>query len=179
MLCPLLRRLSPCIGNSRVRRILSVAALAGVELEHDKSFTFASEWKTPEFLEKNPFGFVPVLELEDGTTLRESAAIAEYSEFDLPLHGAISAVEWRRTDLCSGMKPKSGVSGVEGVQRKRLDCLKDETSISVIPVLMTCVENFPAGGTVIPLTKQSFRAFEKRLLDWVDANPCISCRDWF
>ncbi|OWZ70475.1 hypothetical protein AYX14_04085 [Cryptococcus neoformans] len=65
-------------GNSRVRRILSVAALAGVELEHDKSFTFASEWKTPEFLEKNPFGFVPVLELEDGTTLRESAAIAEY-----------------------------------------------------------------------------------------------------
>lgn len=93
MLCPLLRRLSPCIGNSRVRRILSVAALAGVELEHDKSFTFASEWKTPEFLEKNPFGFVPVLELEDGTTLRESAAIAEYSEFDLPLHGAISAVD--------------------------------------------------------------------------------------
>lgn len=32
---------------------------------------------------------------------------------------------------------------------------------------MTCVENFPAGGTVIPLTKQSFRAFENNYqLGW-------------
>lgn len=144
------------IGNSRVRRVLAVAALAGVELEHDKSFTFSSEWKTPEFLEKNPFGFLPILELEDGTTLRECAAIAEYSEFELlSFHRGISPVEWRRTDLCSGIKPRFGMSGVVDVQKERLDCLKDETSISVIPVLMTCVENFPAGGTVIPLTKQS------------------------
>lgn len=149
------------IGNSRVRRVLAVAALAGVELEHDKSFTFASEWKTPEFLEKNPFGFLPILELEDGTTLRECAAIAEYSEFELlSFHRGISAMEWRRTYSCGGIKPRFGMSGVVDVQKERLDCLKDETSISVIPVLMTCVENFPAGGTVIPLTKQSFRAFE-------------------
>lgn len=146
-------------GNSRVRRVLSVAALAGVELEHDKSFTFASEWKTPEFLEKNPFGFLPVLELEDGTTLRECAAIAEYSESEFSFRCAISVVEWRRKDLCGGMRPRFGVSDIVGAQKERLDCLKDETSISVIPVLMTCVENFPAGGTVIPLTKQSFRAF--------------------
>lgn len=149
------------IGNSRVRRVLAVAALAGVELEHDKSFTFASEWKTPEFLEKNPFGFLPILELEDGTTLRECAAIAEYSEFELlSFHRGISAMEWRRTYSCGGIKPRFGMSGVVDVQKERLDCLKDETSISVIPVLMTCVENFSAGGTVIPLTKQSFRAFE-------------------
>lgn len=78
----------------------------------------------------------------------------------LSFHRVISPVEWRRTDLCSAIMPSFGMSGVVDVQKERLDCLKDETSISVIPVLMTCVENFPAGGTVIPLTKQSFRAFE-------------------
>ncbi|WVQ72335.1 hypothetical protein IAR50_001886 [Cryptococcus sp. DSM 104548] len=65
-------------GNSRVRRVLAAAALAGVELEHDKSWSFQNDWKTEEFLQKNPFGFVPILELEDGTVIREAAAIAEY-----------------------------------------------------------------------------------------------------
>ncbi|WVO16046.1 hypothetical protein L204_103711 [Cryptococcus depauperatus] len=71
-------KLTGFAGNSRVRRILAVAALAGVNIEHDKSFTFASNWKTPEFLSKNPFGYLPILELEDGTVLRECSAIAEY-----------------------------------------------------------------------------------------------------
>ncbi|KAK8844694.1 hypothetical protein IAR55_006543 [Kwoniella newhampshirensis] len=65
-------------SNARVQRIRAVAALAGVELNYDDSFTFASDWKNEEFLKKNPFGFLPVLELEDGTVLRESGAIAEY-----------------------------------------------------------------------------------------------------
>ncbi|WWD22754.1 hypothetical protein CI109_107247 [Kwoniella shandongensis] len=66
------------VGNSRVRRVRAAAALAGVELNYDDTFTFKSEWKTEEFLKKNPFGFLPILELEDGTTLRETGAIAEY-----------------------------------------------------------------------------------------------------
>ncbi|WVQ94239.1 hypothetical protein IAU59_001317 [Kwoniella sp. CBS 9459] len=66
------------VGNSRVRRVRAAAALAGVELSYDDSFTFKSDWKTEQFLEKNPFGFLPILELEDGTVLRESGAIAEY-----------------------------------------------------------------------------------------------------
>ena len=36
------------------------------------------EHKRPEFLAKNPSGAVPVLELEDGTTIAECTAITEY-----------------------------------------------------------------------------------------------------
>ena len=38
----------------------------------------AGEHKRPDFLAKNPFGAVPVLELEDGTTIAECTAITEY-----------------------------------------------------------------------------------------------------
>jgi glutathione S-transferase len=38
----------------------------------------AGEHKRPEFLAKNPSGAVPVLELEDGTTIAECTAITEY-----------------------------------------------------------------------------------------------------
>ena len=67
-------------GNSRLRRIRAAAALAGVELNYDPSFTFKSNWKTPEFLEKFPLGTQPTL--EDGDfCLTESAAITEYGEW--------------------------------------------------------------------------------------------------
>ena len=36
------------------------------------------EHKTPEFLAKNPSGAVPVLELDDGTTISECTAITEF-----------------------------------------------------------------------------------------------------
>jgi hypothetical protein len=75
-------RMSPTLtllGNSRVRRVLAAAALAGVELEYDNTFTFRSEWKTPEFLAKFRLGYLPVL--EDGDLkLQESGAIAAYGE---------------------------------------------------------------------------------------------------
>jgi hypothetical protein len=66
-------------GNSRVRRVLAAAALAGVELDYDSSFSMKSDYKTEEFLKKNPVGYLPFL--EDGDfSLAESSAIAEYGE---------------------------------------------------------------------------------------------------
>ena len=62
--------------------MLAAAALAGVELEHDESFSMSSNWKTPEVLEKTPLGYLPLL--EDGDfCLFESGAIAEYGELSL------------------------------------------------------------------------------------------------
>jgi len=70
-------KLTGFAGNSRVRRVLAAAALAGVELDHDKSFSMKSDWKTPEFLAKHPLGYLPAF--EDGDfNLSESGAIAEY-----------------------------------------------------------------------------------------------------
>jgi glutathione S-transferase len=40
----------------------------------------AEKLKTPEYLAKNPGGKIPLLELDDGTFLPESAAIIEYLE---------------------------------------------------------------------------------------------------
>ena len=66
-------------GNSRLRRVRAAAALAGVELDWDPTFTFKQEWKTPEHMEQFPLGYLPVL--EDGDLrLQESSAIAEYGE---------------------------------------------------------------------------------------------------
>jgi len=40
----------------------------------------AGDQRTPEFLAKNPFAGVPILELDDGTVIAESLAIMEYLE---------------------------------------------------------------------------------------------------
>jgi len=45
---------------------------------------FKGETKTPEFLAKNPFARVPVLELDDGKCLSESVAICRYIEENHP-----------------------------------------------------------------------------------------------
>jgi glutathione S-transferase len=56
--------------------------LAAKEMESRVRFIpvdlIAAEHKKPPFLEKNPSGVVPVLELDDGTFISESTAITEY-----------------------------------------------------------------------------------------------------
>jgi glutathione S-transferase len=61
---------------------------------------YAGEQKTPEFLAKNPFAGVPILELDDGTVLAETLPIMEYLEElypDPPLIGtdAVSRAQVR------------------------------------------------------------------------------------
>ena len=69
-------------GNSRFRRALAVATYAGLEVETDPNFTMKDgAWKTPEFLEKFPFGYLPAFEGADGETLQECGAIADYCEY--------------------------------------------------------------------------------------------------
>jgi glutathione S-transferase len=43
-----------------------------------------AQHKSPEFLPKNPFGTLPVLELDDGTLITESIAISRYFEESVP-----------------------------------------------------------------------------------------------
>lgn len=44
----------------------------------------AGEQRSPEFLRRNPFGAVPILELDDGVVIPESLAIIEYLEEQHP-----------------------------------------------------------------------------------------------
>lgn len=69
-------------GNSRFRRALAVATYAGLDVETDPKFTMADNaWKTPEFLKKFPFGYLPAYEGADGLLLQESGAISDYCEW--------------------------------------------------------------------------------------------------
>ena len=75
------------------RRVRVFLAEKGIEVERVSVDLQAGEHKTPEFLEKNMNGQIPVLELDDGTCISESIAICRYFEAehpDPPLFGATS-----------------------------------------------------------------------------------------
>lgn len=52
----------------------------GLDIPIKELDLYAGEHKTPEFLKKNPFAGVPILELDDGTVLVETLPIMEYLE---------------------------------------------------------------------------------------------------
>jgi glutathione S-transferase len=62
------------------RRVKIYLAEKGIQIEQiDFALPYA-EMKTSDFLAKSPTGRIPVLELDDGTCIPESAAIIEYLE---------------------------------------------------------------------------------------------------
>jgi len=67
-------------GAPNPRRVLIFAAEKGVALEVQDIDIRKGEQKTSEFLQRNPSGKIPVLELDDGTCIAESVAICRYLE---------------------------------------------------------------------------------------------------
>jgi len=57
----------------------------GIPFEYHEIDILKGESRTPSFLAKNPFGQIPVLELDDGTSLRESSAILVHLAEGTPL----------------------------------------------------------------------------------------------
>ena len=62
------------------RRVRIFLAEKGIQAPYEQIDLAKAENRSPEFLEKNPMGGVPVLELDDGTYLAESVAICRYFE---------------------------------------------------------------------------------------------------
>lgn len=62
------------------RRVKIYLAEKGIDLERVEVDLHAMENRSPAFLKKNPSGKIPVLELDNGIFLPESAAIMEYLE---------------------------------------------------------------------------------------------------
>lgn len=77
---------SPASGNCYKVRLL----LNQLEIPYERVIISArdGDTRTPEFLAKNPFGQVPVLELDSGEALSESAAILLYLAEGTPLAGS-------------------------------------------------------------------------------------------
>ncbi|KAK4531644.1 hypothetical protein CCYA_CCYA09G2501 [Cyanidiococcus yangmingshanensis] len=80
--------------NPRAFKVLIAAKYGGVQIDVPSDFKFLEDNRKPEFLRLNPFGQVPLLELDDGKGLFESTAIAR---FVLETSG--------RTDLLGGDDP--------------------------------------------------------------------------
>ena len=68
---------NPAPNPRRVRIFLSEK---NIEVEHERVSLREGAHKTPEFLEKNSLGQVPVLELDDGSYISESVSICRYLE---------------------------------------------------------------------------------------------------
>ena len=62
------------------RRVRIYLAEKGLEIAQVDFLPPHNELKSPEYLAKNPAGKIPLLELDDGTCISESAAIIEYLE---------------------------------------------------------------------------------------------------
>jgi glutathione S-transferase len=62
------------------RRVRIFVAEKGLNIPYEQVSLFEGKNRTPEFLKKNPFGGLPVLELDDGSHLAESVAICRYLE---------------------------------------------------------------------------------------------------
>jgi len=67
-------------GAPNPRRVKIFAAEKGIDLELIHCDMAAGEHKTQAFLQKNPSGKIPVLELDDGRCIPESVAICRYLE---------------------------------------------------------------------------------------------------
>lgn len=62
------------------RKVRMYLAEKGLTLPTKELNLRAGEQRSPEFLRKNPFAGVPILELDDGTIIPESLTIIEYLE---------------------------------------------------------------------------------------------------
>ena len=67
-------------GAPNPRRVTIFLAEKGIEIEKIEVSIAKGEHRLPDFLEKNPLGRVPIIELDDGSFLAETVAICRYFE---------------------------------------------------------------------------------------------------
>jgi glutathione S-transferase len=78
-------RLHDFLPSGNGYKVRLVLRWLGIPFEYHEVDILKGESRTPSFIAKNPFGQIPVLELDDGTCLRESTAILIYLAEETPL----------------------------------------------------------------------------------------------
>lgn len=92
----LYNELNPAPNPRRVRIFL---AEKGLSIPMEQVPLRQGAHKDPKFLTKNSLGQVPVLELDDGSTLSESVAICRYLEELHPTPALFGATAWQRAQV--------------------------------------------------------------------------------
>ena len=118
------------------RSVLFFLAEKGIEIEREYVDIIVADNRKPDFLKKNAIGELPVLALDDGTYLTESAAICQYLDEiypEIPLIGstpverAETRMLMRRVDMNIASPLTIGYRGNEGYNffKDRERCLPE------------------------------------------------------
>jgi len=137
---------------TKVRLFLAEKAAAGAEIAIEEVLVNLreGEQKRPEHLARNPFGRLPVLELDDGSYLTESLAIIEFVE---ELH------------------PRPAMIGTETLERARVREIERITDLGVLMAAGRVVHatNSPLGLPPSPEIASHFRGVLRDALAVLDA----------
>ena len=93
-------RLYDCLESGNGYKCRLLLALLGIPFERIEFDVMMGETRTPEFLEINPNGRIPVLEFDDGQRLSESGAILFYLAEGTPF---LPDERWARAEVLQWM----------------------------------------------------------------------------
>jgi len=88
------------IRSGNCYKIKLISAILDIDIDWVHIDVLSDETQTPEFLEKNPNGKIPILELDDGRYISESNAILNYLSEDSELspnnvYDKIKVLQWQ------------------------------------------------------------------------------------
>jgi glutathione S-transferase len=139
---------NPAPNPRRVRIFLAEKAL---DIPYENVSLRKRAHKTPEFRVKNSLGQVPVLELDDGTTLCESISICRYLE---------------------ELQPAPSLFGETALERARIDMwIRRVEFVLMQPITGVWVHAHPLTAALGPQFKdfgESRREFVAKAMRWLD-----------
>lgn len=133
------------------RRVTIYLAEKGIDLDRHEVDAAAGEHKSPAYLALNPAGRVPVLELDDGRAIAESAAIVEYLE---ELHPE---------------PPMIGTDPVERAQVRALERIANDLIIRAHLWLAHSIDYFAGRIDQKPVVAEAARPFVEEQLRTLEA----------
>jgi glutathione S-transferase len=107
-------------GAPNPKKVRVYLAEKGIKVPMEEVSLLSGQNRTPEFLQKNPLGGLPVLQLDDGSYLPESLAIIEYFE---ELH------------------PSPPMIGTTPLERARVRALERVAELGVLNSIATIFQN--------------------------------------
>jgi len=140
------------------RRVKIYLAEKGIELERVEVDLHAMENRSPAFLKKNPSGKIPVLELDSGTFLPESAAIMEYLEEIYPSPTMLGETPEQRAQARATDRVASEIFTV-------LAQMLMHTNPAALQFHPGLVQHLQVGEALQPLVDQLLDQMEERIGD--------------
>ncbi len=133
------------------RRVRIFLAEKGIEVPKVQVDIAKAENRKPPFLEKNPMGGLPVLELDDGTCIAESVAICRYFE---------------------ETQPQPPLLGTDARDRALVEMWQRRMELEVALPIMQCFRNthafFQGRIPQVPEYGEVCRSSAEKRLAWLD-----------